>query len=233
MARPAVVGNKRRELSHPRRGSPGPPVPLVISPTPVSVQDVLALQRAIGNRATTDALEQCGSGQPKVGTTNRTGLPDGLKAGVEQLSGLSLDRVRVHFNSPEPARFNALAYTRGTEIDVAPRQERYLAHEAWHVVQQSQGRVNSTIQAKGVSLNDDSALEREADVMGAKALAVGNSGVDLTGGRKGRCRGLPVGCGYPISSHGSCLRLGGDWRRDEDRWRGMPGVSATKEIEGS
>src|ERR1700742_1594794 len=42
---------------------------------------------------------------------NRTGLPDGLKAGVESLSGLSMDGVRVHFGSSEPARFNAHAFT--------------------------------------------------------------------------------------------------------------------------
>ena len=37
-------------------------------------------------------------------------------------------------------------------------------------MQQMQGRVKPTIQAKGKSINDDAALEREADVMGAKAL---------------------------------------------------------------
>src|SRR6185437_16633666 len=40
---------------------------------------------------------------------NRTGLPDRLKAGVEALSGLSLDRVRVHYNSNQPAQLHAHA----------------------------------------------------------------------------------------------------------------------------
>ena len=35
---------------------------------------------------------------------NRTGLPDNLKAGVEALSGLSMDDVRVHRNSSQPAQ---------------------------------------------------------------------------------------------------------------------------------
>jgi hypothetical protein len=34
---------------------------------------------------------------------NRTGLPDGLKSGMEALSGLSMDAVRVHRNSLKPA----------------------------------------------------------------------------------------------------------------------------------
>jgi hypothetical protein len=47
-----------------------------------------------------------------------------------------------------------------------------LPHEAWHVVQQAQGRVKPTMQMKdGVPVNDDKGLEHEADVMGAKALA--------------------------------------------------------------
>jgi len=36
-------------------------------------------------------------------------------------------------------------------------------------VQQKQGRVNATTQMRGVSINDDESLEREADVMGARA----------------------------------------------------------------
>jgi len=103
---------------------------------------------------------------------NRTGLPDRLKAGVESLSGLSLDHVRVRYNSDEPAQVDAHAYAQGANIHVAPGQEPHLAHEAWHVVQQMQGRVTPTLREGGVSINDDDALEREADHMGARALAL-------------------------------------------------------------
>ncbi len=104
---------------------------------------------------------------------NHTGLPAHLKAGIENLSGFSLDNVKVHYNSNKPAQVNALAYTQGTEIHVAPGQERHLAHEAWHVVQQAQGRVKPTMQLKGeVPVNDDEGLEREADVMGEKARTI-------------------------------------------------------------
>ncbi|MCC2546727.1 DUF4157 domain-containing protein [Hymenobacter sp. BT175] len=102
---------------------------------------------------------------------NRTGLSDNLKAGMESLSGHSLDDVRVHYNSAKPAQLQAHAYAQGTDIHVAPGQEQHLPHEAWHVVQQKQGRVKPTMQLKGkVSVNDDAGLEKEADVMGARAL---------------------------------------------------------------
>ncbi len=98
------------------------------------------------------------------------GLPASLKAGVEALSGFSLDSVRVHFNSSRPAQIKALAYTQGLDIHVGPGQERHLPHEAWHVVQQAQGRVSAERQLKsGVSVNEDGVLEREADEMGERA----------------------------------------------------------------
>jgi hypothetical protein len=101
---------------------------------------------------------------------NKTGLPDQLKAGMEHLSGHSLDDVRVHYNSGQPAQLQALAYAQGTHIHVAPGQEHHLPHEAWHVVQQKQGRVKPTLQLRGVHVNDNTALEHEADVLGTKAL---------------------------------------------------------------
>src|SRR5829696_8882146 len=51
---------------------------------------------------------------------NETGLPDHLKAGIEQLSGLAMDNVRVRYNSAKPARIQAYAYTQGSDIHVGP-----------------------------------------------------------------------------------------------------------------
>jgi len=102
---------------------------------------------------------------------NNTGLPDNLKSGIENLSGYSMDDVKVHYNSSKPAQLQAHAYAQGTDIHLAPGQEKHLPHEAWHVVQQKQGRVQPTRQLKSkVNINDDAGLEKEADVMGAKAL---------------------------------------------------------------
>lgn len=95
--------------------------------------------------------------------SNNTGLPDNLKTGIENLSGYSMDDVKVHYNSDKPAQLSALAYAQGTDIHVAPGQEKHLPHEAWHVVQQKQGRVQPTMQLQGLNVNDNEGLEKEAD----------------------------------------------------------------------
>jgi len=102
--------------------------------------------------------------------SNHSGLPDRLKSGIETLSGMSMDHVKVHHNSSKPAQLNAHAYAQGSDIHLGPGQDKHLPHEAWHIVQQAQGRVKPTLQMKaGVQINDDQSLEREADVMGERA----------------------------------------------------------------
>ena len=122
---------------------------------------------------TTESIEN-----PVQKKANTTGMPDKLKSGVENLSGIDMSDVKVQYNSSQPAQLNAHAYAQGTNIHIAPGQEKHLPHEAWHVVQQKQGRVKPTLQMKqGVAVNDDKGLEKEADVMGEKAS--GNKGATV------------------------------------------------------
>ena len=135
------------------------------------------MQRYLGNArmsAITGLQRKLAFGRG-VGKQGNTGMPDSLKTGIENLSGMPMDDVSVHYNSAEPATLQALAYTQGTDIHVAPGQEQHLPHEAWHVVQQGQNRVKPTTRAKGVAINDDSSLEGEADRMGEEALKEGAS----------------------------------------------------------
>jgi Domain of unknown function (DUF4157) len=156
--------------------------------TPATWSHSLGLQRAVGNRAFVSMLAETApsaaiqqktlgggvSGSRESGPGQVTGLPDPLKAGVESLSGVSLEQVRVHYNSSLPETLNARAYTTGSDIHIAPGEERHLPHEAWHVVQQQQGRVDPTMQLfSDVPLNDDAGLEREADVMGQQGAELG------------------------------------------------------------
>ncbi|WP_299675779.1 DUF4157 domain-containing protein [uncultured Tenacibaculum sp.] len=106
---------------------------------------------------------------------NNTGLPDNLKTGMENLSGMSLDHVKVHYNSPKPATVQAHAYAQGSEIHLASGQEKHLPHELGHVVQQMEGRVKPTTSVNGVAVNDSASLENEATVMGNKALSSENT----------------------------------------------------------
>lgn len=109
--------------------------------------------------------------QEPAAKSNHTSPPDNLKSGIESLSGMSMDNVKVHYGSNKPAQLDAKAYAQGTDIRVAPGQEQHLPHEAWHVVQQAQGRARSTIQRRdGALINDDAGLEREADVMAGATM---------------------------------------------------------------
>lgn len=116
------------------------------------------------------------AGAPAPQSGGGHAMPAAVQAKMEDAFGADFSAVRIH-EGPEAASIGALAYTRGTNIHVAPGQYRpdtqrgqeLLGHELAHVVQQSQGRVRPTTQAKGVDVNDDEALEREADEMGARA----------------------------------------------------------------
>ncbi|GHU46403.1 hypothetical protein FACS1894120_3160 [Clostridia bacterium] len=79
--------------------------------------------------------------------------------------------VNVHYNSGEPQKYGALAFTRGSDVHIATGQERHLEHELGHVVQQRRGSVPVTAQVNGASLNDSPALESEADRLGASVCS--------------------------------------------------------------
>lgn len=100
---------------------------------------------------------------------DKTGIPRKMKANFENSSGFSFDDVRVHYNSEKPAQLHAHAYTQGNEVYVAPGQEKHLPHELGHVVQQKSDMVKPTGEIDGLPLNDDMAMENDADMIAAKA----------------------------------------------------------------
>ena len=53
----------------------------------------------------------------------------------------TLSDVKVHPNTQKHTHSGAQAYAAGSDIHSGPGQEKHLPHEAWHVVQQKQGRV--------------------------------------------------------------------------------------------
>lgn len=124
------------------------------------------LKRFIDNRP--QAVSQMNLIRSIQKKPNNTGWPDNLKSGVENLSGYSMDGGKMYFSSGKLTQLQAFAYTQGTDTYVAPRQEKHLPHETWHVLQQKQGIVQPTIQMQGSNVNDNEVLEREADVMGEK-----------------------------------------------------------------
>ena len=112
---------------------------------------MMSFQDASENHEIAQLQDDGSDGTPK----NNTGLPDNLKTGMENLSGKSLDDVKVHRNSDKPAQLNAHAYAQGSDIHLGPQQEKHLPHELGHVVQQKNGIVKPTTQQNGTNINDD------------------------------------------------------------------------------
>ena len=134
-------------------------------------QKTAQLQAIMGGTAPVQRVKEDKTQIKDTSVENNTGLPDQLKSGIENISGISLNDVRVHPNSSQPGELSAHAFAQGTDIHLAPGQEKNLPHEAWHVVQQKQGRVQPTKQVgDGVNVNDHQGLEHEATQMGQRAL---------------------------------------------------------------
>lgn len=95
---------------------------------------------------------------------------DKMKNQFERLSGYSFANVCIHYNSAKPALFDALGYTQGNDVYLGPGQEGFLGHELGHVVQQKRGGVSATGRQGGVDINDDPALEKEADRLSRQAM---------------------------------------------------------------
>lgn len=115
---------------------------------------------------------------PTKGTQNKS-LPSGLQSNMESSLGQDFSNVGIQTNSQKAVQMNARAYTQGEQVHFAPGEfnpnstkgKNLIGHEFTHVAQQRAGVVKPTkILQKGVAINDNKSLEREADVYGKKAV---------------------------------------------------------------
>lgn len=132
-------------------------------------------------------------------------LPDDVRAMMEAMFDADFSEVRIHIG-PQAQRIGALAFTRGHHIffDEGHYQpytaygRRLLAHELAHVRQQRRGLVRASAVRGDVLINDDVALEREADDMGARVAEATNRRASPTARRGPPARELDwaLGTGY-------------------------------------
>jgi hypothetical protein len=123
-------------------------------------------------------LKSRGSGLP---------LPSDVRDKMEQSFNADFSDVRIHRGS-EAKAIGALAFTQGNNIYFQPDQynpkslagQTLLGHELTHVVQQRSGLVKPQGRQGNLSINADSALETEADRLGAKAAHGGIAQVTRT-----------------------------------------------------
>ncbi len=114
--------------------------------------------------------------QPTRGTARA--LPRDVRQEMERGLGEDFAGVRVHEGDVAPS-VGALAFAQGNAIHMARGAYRphsadgrgLLAHELAHVVQQRRGRVRATGRTGGLPLNNETGLEREADVAAQRAMS--------------------------------------------------------------
>ncbi len=139
------------------------------------------------NRGSTDTG---GKGPPNIGADidprgSGEPLPKDVQAKMEAALGMDFSDVRIH-TGPQAAILGARAFTRGKNIFFAPGQyqpqtaagQELLAHELTHVVQQVQGRVGIGEYVGDVAINNDAALEAEANEMGVWAAQEAETPMD-------------------------------------------------------
>lgn len=96
----------------------------------MSPDQMLELQSQVGNQAAMAMTQASEGGQPAPS------LP-----GYKQIADAFKPNGNVRNDSEQPAQLQALAYAQGADIHIGSGQEQHLPHEAWHTVQQKQGRV--------------------------------------------------------------------------------------------
>jgi Domain of unknown function (DUF4157) len=185
---------------------------------PVSVPEVLAMQRLVGNQAVLGMLRA---------ERDTTGGGDPLDAGARAALGARLQRdfsdVRVHTDSTAAGAAGALgvqAFTRGKDIffgegKYQPRSDagmRLLGHELAHVAQQDS--------RSGGSAVADRTLEQEADRAEAPGPAGGPMPVSSAGGARVQGKAEPGKEGFWHSVGGAIAGAG------EAIWEGLKTVGS-------
>lgn len=123
--------------------------------------------RATGPTLRTEALTRGGE----------CGLPGSIAGDMERAFDADFSGLRVHPSSPAAAQLGAEALTVDGHVHFAPGQfqphthsgRSLVGHELAHVVQQQGGGVDAQVLYKGVGLNTDATLERQADEAGERA----------------------------------------------------------------
>jgi len=117
-----------------------------------------------------------GRGAAERPTTGGDSLDPMVQARMERSFGHDFSAVRIHQDGAA-AGLGAHAFAEGNHLHFAPGRydphsaagQELLGHELAHVVQQARGRVTPSTQCKGLPVNRDAALEREADEAGTRA----------------------------------------------------------------
>ncbi|MEU3454603.1 DUF4157 domain-containing protein [Micromonospora sp. NPDC006766] len=144
-------------------------------PDVLGASGLLGLQRAVGNQAVGELVEERSPVHDVVNSGGGSPLPTDVRSDMEaRFGGADFGDVRVHTDGAahdSAKSVNAQAYTVGSNIvfqrdsydPASSSGQHMLAHELTHVVQQRSGPVDGTDTGGGVKVSDPSdRFEREA-----------------------------------------------------------------------
>jgi hypothetical protein len=149
----------------------------------LGADDILGLQRSVGNAGVTSMLEEERSPVHDVISSGGRPLEPEVRTDMEGRMGHDFSDVRVHDDSAAASSaqaVNAHAYTVGSNIVF--QRDKYdpssaegkttLAHELTHVVQQRSGPVDGTSAPGGIKVSDPSdRFEREASANADRVMS--------------------------------------------------------------
>jgi hypothetical protein len=152
-------------------------------PAAIGPEGIQYLQRAAGNQAVVQLMEEQSPVLGVVGKGGGSALDPTTRSQMESAVGADFSSVRIHTGA-EAAKsatsVQASAYTVGNDIVFgsggfdpgSAAGKRTLAHELTHVVQQRSGAVDGTPQSGGISVSDPSdRFERAAESNADKVMA--------------------------------------------------------------
>ena len=179
-----------------RTAGPVPAIAMNHAVASRSPRAILALQRAAGNAAVVQLVEQerhvhdggCGHQQGEGHPVQRSGVDQVLRSSgtpiagpvrrdMEARLGADFSDVRLHSDASarrSAAEVGARAYTSGSHVVIGEGggDSRTLAHELIHVIQQRRGPVAGTDNGSGLRVSDPSdRFEREAEAGAARAMS--------------------------------------------------------------
>src|SRR6478752_1213672 len=149
----------------------------------LGADEILGLQRSVGNAGVTSLLEEERSPVHDVISSGGRPLEPDVRTDMESRLGHDFSEVRVHDDSAaasSAAAVNAHAYTVGSNIVFQRDQydpssaagKTTLAHELTHVVQQRSGPVEGTSAPGGIKVSDPSdRFEREASANADRVMS--------------------------------------------------------------
>lgn len=147
---------------------------------PVTPERAMALQRSVGNAATSRVITAQRSAVHDVLRTSGAPLAQSVRQDMEGKLGADFSDVRLHTDTTaqrSAVELGAHAYTTGNHIVSGPNglDRETLVHELYHVVQQRRGPVSGTDTGGGVKVSDPGDRhEREAEAV-AKRVVSGNA----------------------------------------------------------